>query len=87
MKKTANVDKIRRERDDLTTLLESLPSNPIAWLPVIKIVAPIIARLAVRMALKRLRRDLSEEKVNQIGREVGTTIRAITGLPVTAKKK
>ncbi len=77
MVKTANTEKIAREEASLNEVLEALPDNPIPWLAVLKMVAPIIARLAVRMALRRLKRDMSEAKVNQIGSSVGTLIRAM----------
>lgn len=70
----ANLAKIAREESDLKNLLGAFPSNPIAWSLVIKVVAPIIARLAVRYALKRIKRDMSEDKVNAIGVSVADFI-------------
>ena len=69
-KGAANRAKIAREESDLKVLLQQLPTNPIQWLTVVKIVGPLIARLAVRYALKRLKRDMSEERVNTIGEAV-----------------
>ena len=70
MPKGAQDAKIKREQRTLGLILRQLPANPIAWGAVIKIVGPIIARLAVRYALKKMRRNLSEEKVNQVGESV-----------------
>lgn len=76
-KKSSTQAKIDREAADLKGILEALPDNPIAWGLVIKIVAPIIARLAVRYALKRLDRSMSEDRVNAIGRQVAGFVNGI----------
>lgn len=76
-KGAANTQKIKREERDLASLLESLPLNPIPWAVVVRLVAPIVARLAVRYALKRLRRGMSEEKVNTIGRNTADFVAGI----------
>jgi len=78
----ANQAKIVRETGDLTAMLLMLPDNPVNWLRVVLLVAPIVARLAVRMALKRLDKSLSEDKVNAIGTQVGALIKNI----IDAKK-
>lgn len=70
----ANTSKLARERAELELLLTELPLNPITWTAVIKILGPVIARLAVRYALKKAARSLSEDKVNAIGKEVGEFI-------------
>jgi len=69
-----NAAKTRREEEELALLLSELPLNPIEWGIVVRLVAPIIARLAVRYALKRLDRGMSEEKVNAVGRSVADFI-------------
>ena len=78
-KKSANQTKIEREEETLRVLLTELPANPIPWLAVVRIIAPIVARLAVRYALKRAKRGLSEEKVSAIAGSVSALITAITG--------
>ncbi len=86
MRKQANLYKIEREEADLRALLVSLPANPIPWLTVVKIVGPLIARLAVRYALKRLRRDMSEERVNAIGQSVAKFVGESVTAAEAAKK-
>jgi len=75
--KDSNTAKIAREEQDLANMLALLPDNPIDWVMVLRLVGPIIARLAVRYALKRAKRTLSEEKVNAIGNSVADFIGAI----------
>lgn len=78
MKKGAsNLAKIKREEGDLAALLNSLPLNPIPWALVVSLLAPIVARLAVRYALKKLDRGMSEDKVNTIGRGVADFVGGI----------
>ena len=79
MKKSSQTPKIDREMQDLETLLTSLPDNPIAWAAVVKLVAPIVARLAVRLVLKKTARSLGEGKVNAIASSVAGTIGSILG--------
>lgn len=76
-RKSTNTAKIEREEKELKAILTGLPSNPIPWGVVIKMVAPIIARLAVRYALKRLKRGMSEERVNKVADLVGDRISEI----------
>lgn len=73
----SNAAKIRREEQELADILGTLPANPINWLTVIRIVAPIVARLAVRYALKRAKRSLSEDKVNAVANQVATLIKGV----------
>lgn len=77
MKRRANDAKIARELDDLDRALLLLPDNPINWVNVIRLVAPILARLGARYALKKAVRSLAEDKVNTIGKAVGDHIAAI----------
>lgn len=69
--------KIKREEADLSVLMLSLKDNPIPWAVVVRVTAPIIARLAVRYAMKRLKRGMSEERVTRIGQETGDFIASI----------
>lgn len=76
-RRDSNTAQIARETADLVNLLESLPKNPLDWGMVVRLIAPIIARLAVRMALKRTQRSLGEDKVNLIGSTIAGIIRKI----------
>ena len=75
----ANTTKIFREVDTLQDVLSGLPDNPVAWGYVLSVVAPILARLAVRMALRKLSRGMSEEKVNAIGKTIGGIVKSAAG--------
>ena len=80
MKRGSTQDaRIKREEADLEALLSLLPDNPVEWVSVVKLFAPLVARLAVRYALKKVKRTMSEEKVNAIGTAVGGLIRGIVG--------
>lgn len=78
-RKSANDAKIERETADLRAILEGLPANPVAWGAVLRMVAPFIARLAVRLALKKVKRDMSEEKVNAVAGTVSALLKGILG--------
>lgn len=82
MKRSANDAKITREIEDLKAILADLPGNPIPWAAVIRIVAPFIARLAVRMALKKAKRNMSEDKVNAIASGVSGILRSVLGTSI-----
>lgn len=86
MKKRANDSKIARELDDLDRVLLLLPDNPIDWVSMIRLVAPIVARLGARYALKRAVRSLGEDKVNAIGKAVGDHIAEILERRLPPKK-
>lgn len=74
-KSVSNEAKISREKSDLEAALALSPTdNPIAWAALLRLVGPMIARLAVRYALKKAARSLSEDKVNAIGVEVASFI-------------
>ena len=81
-KKTANDAKIAREIEDLKAILADLPPNPIPWTAVLRITAPFIARLAVRLALKKVSRGMSEEKVNAVASAVSTLLRSVLGTSI-----
>lgn len=75
MAKKSSVDaKIKREQDSLEQLLANLPKNPVEWGSIIRILGPVIARLAVRIALKRAKRSMAESKVNSVADSISTTI-------------
>jgi hypothetical protein len=63
-----------------------LPSNPIGWQPVIRLVAPIVARLAIRYALKKVKRSMSEDKVNLVAKGVGSWIGAMIDKNLTEER-
>lgn len=69
--------KVAREQKALEELLANLPDNPVAWGPIIRIMGPIIARLAVRIALKKAKRSMGEAKVNSVADSVAGTISVI----------
>lgn len=78
-RRSANDAKIFREIADLKAILADLPENPIPWASVLRIVAPFVARLAIRMALKKAKRDMSEDKVNAIAGGVSAVLRTVLG--------
>lgn len=76
-KKAGNQVRIEREERDLAAIFTTLPRNPIPWAAVVQLVAPIVARLAVRYALKRLKRGMSEQRVNEVADLVGARVGAL----------
>jgi len=84
--KRSNDAKIAREEADLAVLLGTLPENPIPWATLLRIVAPILARLAVRYGLKKVKRSLSEDKVNAIGKSVGDMVSGILDKRIPSDK-
>lgn len=80
----ANDARIVREEEALATTLAELPTNPIPWASVITIVAPILARLAVRYALKRTNRTMSDDKVNAVARSAAGLVAGIIAKRVDA---
>jgi len=53
-KKEKKAAKVTQEKEDLAAIVKALEStqhNPVAWLPVIKLVAPVVARLAIRIGM------------------------------------
>lgn len=69
--------KIASDRADLNNILATLPLNPVPWVPVVKLVAPVIARLAVRLVLKKMARGLGDDKVMAVSQAVGATVSGI----------
>lgn len=70
--------KIAQDTQDLRNILESMPPNPVPWAVVIRLVAPIVARLAVRMALKKIDRGMSDTRVKAVTDSVATVVRVAT---------
>ena len=79
-RRSAQTSRIEREEAELRTVLEELPRNPLDWVSDLRIVGPIVARLAVRYALKRAKRGMSEDKVSRVADQVATLIRGATEL-------
>jgi len=62
----------KRDKEDLqraVKALEGATPNPIAWAPIIKFVAPIIARIASRYAMKIIARKLNKRISSKIREE------------------
>jgi len=56
--------KINREVKELKSVLAVIKgSNPIEWLPIIKMVAPFIARIAIRSVLRRMNKTTSDTNI------------------------
>lgn len=69
--------KLRADEALLKGVLKNLPENPIPWMAVLRIVGPLIARVAIRRALRRVNRGISDEKLNQVVTIVTDTIAKI----------
>lgn len=76
-RKSERTCRVEQEEGELRTILAELPENPVPWLSVVRIVAPLIARLAVRYALKRAKRGMSEEKVTAVSEQVTSLISGV----------
>lgn len=53
-KSTKKQTKVTQEKEELQAIVKALEGtqhNPVAWLPIIRLVAPVIARLAIRLGL------------------------------------
>ena len=56
--------KIAREVKQLDSVLDAIGAhNPSEWLPIIKTVAPFIARIAIRYILRKMNKTTSEGNV------------------------
>lgn len=56
--------KINREVKDLDSVLDAIGAhNPSIWLPIVKTVAPFIARIAIRAVLRKLGKTTSEKNI------------------------
>jgi len=66
--------KIAREVKQLDSVLDAIGAhNPSIWLPIIKTVAPFIARIAIRHVLRKMNKTTSEDNIES----AVNTIRAI----------
>lgn len=64
MEKGHQTRKINREVKDLDSVLDAIGAhNPSEWLPIIKTVAPFIARIAIRAVLRKIGKTTSEGNV------------------------
>lgn len=83
----------KRDKQELQRAVRALQSsahNPIEWSAIIKFVAPIIARIATRYALKLIARKLNRRIGSKIREETVTNTAdylADIALKRTAKKK
>lgn len=66
---------IAQDYSELISILQSLPPNPFPWAAAVKLVAPLVARLAIRMALKRMGRTLGQDKISTITASVVDIVR------------
>ena len=76
-RKSAKQAKLDRELEDLAVILTALPLNPIPWVSVLKLVAPVLVRLAIRQALKRVKRGMAEDKVKSVTDSVTGDLNAL----------
>lgn len=59
--------KINQNVKDLDSVLDAIGAhNPSVWLPIIKTVAPFIARIAIRGILRRMKKTTSEGNVEGV---------------------
>jgi len=66
VKRTAQTPRIKRDTTDLVRILGELPTNPLPWASVLRMVIPFVARLGIRYTLQKVGRSLGEEKVNAL---------------------
>lgn len=62
----------KREKDELQRAIDGLQAtqhNPIAWTPIIRLVAPIIARIAARYVMSVISRKLGKRISSKIREE------------------
>ena len=56
--------KIAREVKQLDSILDAISAhNPSQWLPIIKTVAPFIARIAIRYVLRKMSKTTSDKNI------------------------
>lgn len=78
----------KRDKDELQRIVDALYGavpNPIEWAPIIKFVAPIIARIAARYVMKLISRKLDKRISSKIREE--TVIQAADYLAEIAIKR
>lgn len=80
-------DKDLQQLNVAINALKGAEHNPVDWAPIIKLVAPIVARLAVRYAVSalatrwnkrgtpKIRSEVSNEVADRIARTLSTQIR------------
>ena len=76
-KKSAKQAKLDRELEDLAVIVTALPLNPIPWVAALKLIAPVLVRLAIRQALKRVKRGMAEDKVKSVTDSVTGALNAL----------
>ena len=61
--------KIAREVKQLDAIIVAMgESNPVAWLSIVKVVAPFIARIAIRAVLRKMGKTTSDQNIeNAVG--------------------
>jgi len=83
----------KRDKEDLqraVRALEGAVPNPIGWAPIIKFVAPIIARIAARHVMTLISRKLNKRISSKIREETVTSVAdylAELAIKRTSKKK
>ena len=56
--------KISREVKELEAVLEVIKTtNPVDWLPIVKMVAPFIARIGIRYVLRKMSKTTSDSNI------------------------
>lgn len=78
----------KRDKEELQRAIKALEStshNPIEWAPIIKFVAPIIARIAARYVMKLIARKLDKRISSKVREE--TVIQAADYLAEIAIKR
>ena len=80
--------KIARETKQLVSVCESLKTlNPLPWYTVAKLIAPFVARIAIRYVLRKMKKTTSESNIELAVDSVrGILSRIGTTEEVTTKK-
>lgn len=84
--------KIAKEVKQLEAIGDTLRTlNPLNWLLVAKLVAPFIARIAIRYVLRKMSKTTSESNIELAVGSIGSILDRIgtrgEQIPVKAKKK
>jgi len=67
----------KREAEELNRVISALKAtshNPVEWAPIIKFVAPIVARIAARYALKLIARKLDKRISSKVREETVVSV-------------
>lgn len=75
--KSNQTEMIQRELEGLEAIIDGLPTNPIPWAAVIKMIAPFLIRMAIRAVLRKTKRSLAEDKVNTLARGISGLVGGI----------